>query len=132
MLDDLSDVDKKLIVDTGKLHVLEPMKPIYKKGDPPKSFYLIKQGHVKIWREDGDSESILAFVKDNDFFGDLELVGGQPRAANVTTMERVEIVEVPRGVFAGLFQRGKIHVGRRVRDLLAKEQFAQRLAPQRR
>jgi CRP-like cAMP-binding protein/ferredoxin-like protein FixX len=105
MLEKIGDADKQLIVDNGKLHVLEPMKPVYKKGEAPKSFYLIKQGYLKIWREDGDAESILAFVKDNDFFGDLELVTGQPRAANVTTMERVEIVEVPRSVFAQLFQR---------------------------
>lgn len=104
-LRDISDVDKKLMVDTGKLVRHEAMSEIYKQGAPATSFYLVRQGFLKAWRMEGDSESILAYLRDKDFFGDLELVDGRPRTATVTAMEPVEVIEIPRSVFAGIYQR---------------------------
>ena len=104
-LRDISDIDKKLMVDTAKLSRFEAMADIYKAGAPATSFYLVRQGFLKAWRTEGDEESILAYLRDKDFFGDLELVDGRPRTATVTAMEPVEIIEIPRSVFAGLYQR---------------------------
>lgn len=104
-LRDISDVDKKLMVDTAKLSRHEAMAEIYKQGAPATSFYLVRQGFLKAWRMEGESESILAYLRDKDFFGDLELVDGRPRTATITAMEPVEVIEIPRSVFAGLYQR---------------------------
>ena len=104
-LHDLTEVDKKLMVDTGKLLRVEAFTDVYKAGEPPKSFYLVRQGFLKVWRMEGEAESILAYLRDKDFFGDLELVEGRQRTATVTSMEPVELVELPRSVFAGIYQR---------------------------
>jgi CRP-like cAMP-binding protein/Fe-S-cluster-containing dehydrogenase component len=104
-LKDVADVDKKLMVDTAKLLRFEAMADIYKVGTPATAFYLVRQGFLKAWRIEGDDESILAYLRDKDFFGDLELVDGRPRTATVTAMEPVEIIELPRSVFAGIYQR---------------------------
>jgi CRP-like cAMP-binding protein/Fe-S-cluster-containing dehydrogenase component len=104
-LRELSEVDKKLMVDTGKLVRIEAFTDVYKAGDPPKSFYLVRQGFLKVWRMEGELENILAYMRDMDFFGDLELVEGRQRTATVTSMEPVELVELPRSVFAGIYQR---------------------------
>lgn len=104
-LRDISDVDKKLMIDTGKLVRHEAMADIYKQGAAATSFYLVRQGFLKAWRMEGDQESILAYLRDKDFFGDLELVDGRPRTASVTAMEPVEVIEIPRSVFAGIYQR---------------------------
>lgn len=104
-LRELSEVDRKLMVDTGKLVRVEAFTDIYKAGEPPKSFYLVRQGFLKVWRTEGEDESILAYLRDKDFFGDLELVEGRARTATVTAMEPVELVELPRSVFAGIYQR---------------------------
>jgi len=101
-LNDVHVQDKKLIVEHGKLVTLEPMKDAYKIGDAPASFYFVRQGFLKVWRMDGDAEAILAFMRDADFFGDLELISGQPRTTSVTAMERVELIEVPRSVFVNM------------------------------
>jgi len=104
-LRDISDVDKKLMIDTGKLVRHEAMADIYKQGAAATSFYLVRQGFLKAWRMEGEQESILAYLRDKDFFGDLELVDGRPRTASVTAMEPVEVIEIPRSVFAGIYQR---------------------------
>ena len=104
-LRDISDADKKMMVDTAKLNRHEAMADIYKAGAPATAFYLVRQGFLKAWRTEGEDESILAYLRDKDFFGDLELIDGRPRTATVTAMEPVEIIELPRSVFAGLYQR---------------------------
>lgn len=104
-LRDISDVDKKLMIDTAKLVRHEAMSEIYKQGAAATSFYLVRQGFLKAWRMEGEAESILAYLRDKDFFGDLELVDGRPRTATVTAMEPVEVIELPRSVFAGIYQR---------------------------
>lgn len=104
-LREVAEVDKKLMVDTAKLLRFEAMADVYKAGAAATSFYLVRQGFLKAWRMEGDSESILAYLRDKDFFGDLELVEGRARTATVTAMEPVEIIELPRSVFAGLYQR---------------------------
>ncbi len=104
-LRDISDADKKLMIEAAKLLRFEAMADIYKAGAAATSFYLVRQGFLKAWRTEGEDESILAYLRDKDFFGDLELVDGRPRTATVTAMEPVEIIEIPRSVFAGLYQR---------------------------
>jgi CRP-like cAMP-binding protein/Fe-S-cluster-containing dehydrogenase component len=101
----LTDADKKLIVDHARLLRLEAMAEVYKVGAPATTFYLVKQGFLKAWRMEGDAESILAYLRDKDFFGDLELIEGRARTATITAMEPVELIELPRSVFASLFQR---------------------------
>lgn len=101
----LSEADRKDIVTHGKLVRLEALQDVYKAGDVPRSFYLVRQGFLKAWRTEGQVESILAYLRDKDFFGDLELIEGRGRTATVTTMEPVELVEVPRAVFASIYQR---------------------------
>jgi CRP-like cAMP-binding protein/Fe-S-cluster-containing dehydrogenase component len=101
----ISDADKKAMVDNARLLRIEAMGEVYKVGAASTSFYLVKQGFLKAWRVEGDSESILAYLRDKDFFGDLELIEGRARTATVTAMEPVELIELPRSVFAGLYQR---------------------------
>ena len=104
-LRELIETDRKLIVDNGKLLRLAPMDTVYKSGDPPKSFYLVRQGFLKVSRMEGEVESILAYLRDKDFIGDLELIDGRPRGASVTAMEPAEVIELPRSVFATIYQR---------------------------
>jgi CRP-like cAMP-binding protein/Fe-S-cluster-containing dehydrogenase component len=101
----LQEPDKQLIVDNAKLQRFEAMAEVYRIGAPATSFFFVKQGFLKVWRTEGEVESILAYLRDKDFFGDLELIEGRARTATVTAMEPVETIELPRSVFATLYQR---------------------------
>lgn len=103
-LKDVSDADKKAIVEGARLMRYEAMHDIYKIGDQATTFYLVRQGFLKAWRTEGESESILAYLRDKDFFGDLELVEGRARTATVTAMEPVELIELSRQAFGSLYQ----------------------------
>src|SRR5262245_44493370 len=56
---------------------------IFAKGDPGFELLIIRHGSVRIFlpAEEHSEEVILAVLTDGDFFGELSLLDGQPRAA---------------------------------------------------
>ena len=69
------------------------------------TLFVIHRGQVKvsIVSEDG-REVILSMLGAGDFFGEMSLLDGNPRSANVTTMQETEIVMIRRADFLRLIQ----------------------------
>ena len=67
--------------------------PVVYKGDPSGSLYLIAQGRVKVHQAtaSGD-EVILEVLGPGDFFGEMSLLDGQPRSADVSTLDAAELL----------------------------------------
>jgi CRP-like cAMP-binding protein len=67
------------------------------------ALFVIISGKVKISRvsEDG-KEVILTILSDSDFFGEMAIIDGQSRSANVTAMEDTDILIVQRNDFIQL------------------------------
>jgi len=72
---------------------MPPGTPIVYKGDPAGPLYLIASGRVKIHQAtaSGD-EVILEVMGPGDFFGDMSLLDGQPRSADVSTLQATELL----------------------------------------
>ena len=72
---------------------MPPGTPIVYKGDPSGALYLIGSGRVKVHQAtmSGD-EVILNVLGPGDFFGDMSLLDGQPRSADVSTLDAVELL----------------------------------------
>lgn len=66
--------------------------------DKGSSMFLIQCGRVKVSRmsEDG-REVILSILESGDFFGELSLLDGKARSANVTAIEDSEVLLLRRG-----------------------------------
>ena len=69
------------------------------------TLFVISGGKVKvsIVSEDG-REVILSILGVGDFFGEMSLLDGHPRSANVTTMQETELLMVRRADFLRLVQ----------------------------
>ncbi len=70
------------------------------------SFFIIESGSVKVTRvaEDG-REVILAFLYDGDFFGELSILDGEARSANIVTLEKTSVYMIHRSDFLDLLER---------------------------
>ena len=63
---------------------------VVRQGDTSMSFYVVLDGHVRIDHEaEGDSVQVDE-ARRGGFFGELGLIGDQPRAATVTAVEDTE------------------------------------------
>lgn len=86
------------------------IKKNYQKGtiilfehDEGNAFFFIVKGEVKISRESDDGrEVILSLLQDADVFGEMSLLDGMPRSANVTAMENTELYMIKREDFLEL------------------------------
>ena len=56
---------------------------IIKQGDAPGPMYIMEKGRARAFDSDNGSERNLAFYRDGDFFGELSILNGSPRAASV-------------------------------------------------
>jgi CRP/FNR family cyclic AMP-dependent transcriptional regulator len=65
--------------------------------------YIIIEGKVKISRRSSDSkEVILSILGDSDFFGEMSVIDGLSRSANVVAMEDAVILIIQRSEFLEL------------------------------
>ncbi len=69
------------------------------------NFFIIDRGSVKVTRlaEDG-REAVLAFLHEGDFFGELTILDGETRSANVITLETCIIQTISRHDFLDLIE----------------------------
>lgn len=69
------------------------------------ALFVIVEGKVKISRlSDDGREVILTILNDSDFFGEMAILDGLSRSANVTAMEDSELFIIQRNDFIALLQ----------------------------
>ena len=74
--------------------------------DEGDSFFVIAKGKVKVGLSGPDGrEVILTMLGPGDFFGELSLLDGRPRSANVTNVEASELLALRRLDFLSLVER---------------------------
>jgi len=78
--------------DKGKMILLEESQ-----GE---TFFIIKSGAVKVTRQSDDGrEVILAILGESDFFGEMSLLDGEGRSANIVSNEHSEVLTLSRSDF---------------------------------
>jgi CRP-like cAMP-binding protein len=95
LFDDLSQEAFVELVNKLDYHRQVPGQLIIREGDPGRSFYVIVEGKVRIYKTGDDGKEItLAHLGEGAFFGEMALLSGAPRAANVVAEEDTELLEV--------------------------------------
>lgn len=104
--------------------------------DASTDVYFLLSGRVRVlYRTPTGKESILAELEGGQFFGELAAIDGQPRSANITALQRAEMLVMPAEVFREMVKsdpeigyRLLARLSRHVRDLntrLAEYSFLQ-------
>jgi CRP/FNR family transcriptional regulator/CRP/FNR family cyclic AMP-dependent transcriptional regulator len=74
--------------------------------DPGSALFILKSGLVKITIEDQSGyEMILRMLYPTDFFGEMSLLDGMPRSANVITQEPSEVLTIYRDHFLNIIEK---------------------------
>jgi CRP-like cAMP-binding protein/Fe-S-cluster-containing hydrogenase component 2 len=75
---------------------------ICQEGRPGDTFFIIWRGQVKVTTTDGKHQRVLAYLHEDDFFGEGALLHGRPRKATVTALTEVEALRLSREDFVQL------------------------------
>ncbi len=114
--EDLTDEEREASVEFLKNKVslvrLDPGQAIFHEGERADAFYMIRIGHVKVFRTIRNQERILNYLRPNSYFGEIGLVSesitGLPqkvlgrRTATCVALDDVEVVKISANVFEKL------------------------------
>ena len=80
--------------------VVAPRSIIFRQEDPGDSFYIIRSGKVRVYRRDSDGlETELSVLGPGESFGEMALLTGQARSANVEAVEETRLMVLSREQF---------------------------------
>lgn len=71
---------------------------IINEGEEGDYFYIIIRGTARVSHVVGDKTINIALIYPGDYFGEWSVLTGEPRAATVTAIERVDLLRIERGV----------------------------------
>ncbi len=67
---------------------------IFEENSIGKEMYIIMSGKVKIIKEKGTVETILATLEEGEFFGEMSLFDNNPRSATVKAIGNVKLLQI--------------------------------------
>jgi len=97
---DLTDSDLTKIASKMIPRVYEKGQMILLEESMGETFFIITQGAVKVTRLSADGrEVILAILGESDFFGEMSLLDGEGRSANIVANEDAKVLTLSRNDF---------------------------------
>jgi CRP-like cAMP-binding protein/Zn-dependent protease len=94
-----------------RLRTFARSQPVFRQGDRPTAFYVVRRGVLEVVEEDRDTggERSIRTLGRGDSFGELGLISNASRAATVRAVREAEVFEFDRGTFDRLLA-DMIHV----------------------
>ena len=97
---DLKDSDLNIISDKMISRAYKKGQMILLEESQGETFFIIVSGAVKVTRlSDDGREVILAILGESDFFGEMSLLDGEGRSANIVANEDAEVLTLSRRDF---------------------------------
>lgn len=101
MLDDLPADVLSDLAGRVQLRAFPAGKAVFRQGDQPEAFYVVRGGVLHVIEEDPDTgkERVLRTLTRGETFGELGLIDHAPRAATIRAIEDAELFEVDQPTF---------------------------------
>ncbi len=101
-----SSLDKKIlekILEKGQQKFYPKNTYVFREEEPGSCLFIIISGKVKVSRGNNDGkEVILSLLQESEFFGEMSLLDGSERSADVITLEDTELFLLDRADFNDL------------------------------
>jgi CRP-like cAMP-binding protein/Fe-S-cluster-containing hydrogenase component 2 len=100
------------LVKKVRLRIFSKDEIIVQEGDDADSFYLIRDGFVRVVkRMAGGEQRTVAYLKDGSYFGETALLSSNRRNASIIAMGKVEVIQVMKEDFFALVKRDEKFAG---------------------
>ena len=95
-------------VDVGKLRLLAfagetipctREDVIFRQGEPSDSVYVVLDGEVGVWRQNGEAHVHLATLGPGQIFGEIGVLCDRTRTATVNAASDCQLLRIEKGVF---------------------------------
>jgi len=100
----LSDEETERLAAASVRHVFATDELVIRAGDAGSSMFVVHSGRVQVQINEKGRSHTVAILNEGDFFGEMALFTGEPRAANVVAMEETEVLEIGHAAMKHLFE----------------------------
>ncbi|QYO66809.1 mechanosensitive ion channel family protein [Leptolyngbya sp. 7M] len=90
----LSDDELHQLARSAVARIFAPGESIVRKGQHGNSMFVIIRGSVKVQIPQGSSIRTVGELSKGDFFGEMGLLTGEPRTANVIAEDETEVLQI--------------------------------------
>ena len=104
LFESLADDEVTALVARLEERAFEASAAVFKAGDTGATLFLIQDGAVEISTGEGKQKTVLASLFPGQFFGELSLLDGAPRAATATATKAVTLQALDRDDFLAFLQ----------------------------
>jgi CRP-like cAMP-binding protein len=85
-------------------HVYAPGEIVIHAGDEGSSMFVVHRGRVEVRISDNGAARTVAQLREGDFFGEMALLTGEPRAASIVAADETQVLEVGHDAMKLLFE----------------------------
>lgn len=99
----LSGEETALLAQAAVSHVFAPGETVIRAGDAGSSMFVVHNGRVSVQLPEAGFSRSVATLNEGDFFGEMALFTGEPRAANIVALEETEVLEIGHDAMKKVF-----------------------------
>ncbi len=92
LFSDLAEEQLSLVSHYLKRFTFDEREVIVKRDSPGDALFIIVAGKVKVSYVEEEDETIIAVLSPGDFFGELSIIDGEGRSADVSAVEQTEVL----------------------------------------
>jgi len=100
----LSDDETERLARASAARIYAPGEAIVRKGQEGDSMFVIIRGAVKVQITEAGAVRTVNSLGENDFFGEMSLLTGQPRSATVVAEKETEVLQIRKSAFKAILQ----------------------------
>lgn len=100
----LSEEETAKLANATTTRVFAPGEDIVRMGSAGNSMFVIIRGSVKVQIPENGRPKIVNTLHENDFFGEMSLLTGEPRTATVMAAEETEVLRIDKSAIRPLFE----------------------------
>ncbi|HTK27273.1 MAG TPA: mechanosensitive ion channel family protein [Pyrinomonadaceae bacterium] len=100
----LSDDELQRLSKAAAKRVYAPGESIVRMGKEGNSMFIIVRGNVNVQIPDNGVPKVVNRLYENDFFGEMSLLTGEPRSATVVAVEETEVLQIRKNALKPIFE----------------------------
>lgn len=100
----LTDEETERLAAASVRHVFTADELVIRAGDAGSSMFVVHSGRVQVQITENGRSRPVAVLNEGDFFGEMALFTGEPRAATVVALEETEVLEIGHAAMKHIFE----------------------------
>ncbi|MBX3283460.1 MAG: mechanosensitive ion channel [Acidobacteria bacterium] len=119
----LSEAEIERLASSAKARVYAPGESIVEQGAEGTSMFVITRGSVDVVLRRGQRSEVINKLGEDDFFGEMSLLTGQPRTATVVATSETEVMRIGKRALKPILENNEalvLTVSERIQERLKR------------